>query len=340
VIIGRGYRNDEVGHEDGAEANSCEHGSPEETADEPTCSKPLKRKRSVPSRKTNADVGTTVRNQDQASRQKRPKSNRSPATGNPAVDSHPTTCAVAENAPKEPAVIQRKWKWQNVKTTQPEWNGTRPDFLKMDMTPCFIFERCWDDEVIEHTVSMTNMYAAQKVFANVHVHSDELRGVLISSYVSLPSRRIFWEQFCDIANSAVSSIMSLNRFEEILRYLHFADNLNLSPGDKMAKVRPLFDMMNERYIQFWPVEQDLDVDKAMIPYFGRHFAKQFIRGKPIRFGFKTWLPCPVRSIPRQRFIYRSSVGTRRFSGPFSAEQVDETKLLFLHRQLLHISATS
>ena len=71
-------------------------------------------------------------------------------------------------------MVQRKWKWQNVKTTQPEWNGLRSDFLQMDMTPCFIFERFWDDEVIEYTVSMTNMYAAQKGFANFHVHSDEL----------------------------------------------------------------------------------------------------------------------------------------------------------------------
>ena len=29
----------------------------------------------------------------------------------------------------------------------------------------------------------------------------------------------------------------------------------------------------------------------MIPYFGKHFAKQFIRGKPIRFGYKMWALC-------------------------------------------------
>lgn len=73
---------------------------------------------------------------------------------------------------------------------------------------------------------------------------------------------MFWEQSGDVANAAVSSIMSLHRFEEILRYLHFADNMNLPLGDKMAKVRPLFDMMNERYIKFWPVEQDLNVDES------------------------------------------------------------------------------
>ena len=29
----------------------------------------------------------------------------------------------------------------------------------------------------------------------------------------------------------------------------------------------------------------------MIPYFGKHFAKQFIRRKPIRFGYKMWMLC-------------------------------------------------
>ena len=28
------------------------------------------------------------------------------------------------------------------------------------------------------------------------------------------------------------------------------------------------------------------MDEVMIPYYGRHSAKQYIRGKPIRYGFK------------------------------------------------------
>ena len=30
------------------------------------------------------------------------------------------------------------------------------------------------------------------------------------------------------------------------------------------------------------------IDESMIPYFGGHGTKQFIRGKPIRFGYKMW----------------------------------------------------
>ncbi|XP_070203535.1 piggyBac transposable element-derived protein 3-like [Littorina saxatilis] len=36
-------------------------------------------------------------------------------------------------------------------------------------------------------------------------------------------------------------------------------------------------------------QQHLSIDESMIPYYGGHGAKQFIRGKPIRFGYKTWV---------------------------------------------------
>jgi hypothetical protein len=36
---------------------------------------------------------------------------------------------------------------------------------------------------------------------------------------------------------------------------------------------------------------ELSIDEAMIRYFGHHGAKQFIRGKPVRYGFKEWMLC-------------------------------------------------
>lgn len=33
------------------------------------------------------------------------------------------------------------------------------------------------------------------------------------------------------------------------------------------------------------------IDEEMVPYFGRHSCKMFIKGKPIRFGFKIWAMC-------------------------------------------------
>ena len=87
------------------------------------------------------------------------------------------------------------------------------------------------------------------------------------------------EQSEDVHNSAVSQLMSRDRFDEILRYLHLADSKYLAANDKLAKVRLFYEMMNE-------LDENLCVDKAIIPYYEKHSAKQYIKGKPIKFGYK------------------------------------------------------
>jgi hypothetical protein len=50
-------------------------------------------------------------------------------------------------------------------------------------------------------------------------------------------------------------------------------------------MRPIFANLNKA--GRWFVESGkFSVDEVMIPYYGRHSSKQFIHGKPIRYGFK------------------------------------------------------
>ena len=39
------------------------------------------------------------------------------------------------------------------------------------------------------------------------------------------------------------------------------------------------------------MDEHLFIDESMIPYYGKHYAKQYMKGKPIRFGFKNWALC-------------------------------------------------
>jgi DNA excision repair protein ERCC-6 len=109
-----------------------------------------------------------------------------------------------------------------------------------------------------------------------------------SGYAPLPRRRLYWEIAQDVHNAAISGAMTRNRFEELMMCFHVADNEHLPVGDRMAKVRPLFTALNERFVAAFPRHTHLSIDESMVPYYGRHSAKQFIRGKPIRFGFKVW----------------------------------------------------
>ena len=63
-------------------------------------------------------------------------------------------------------------------------------------------------------------------------------------------------------------------------------------------------MLNRNLIHFGIFNKLLSVDESMVPYFGRHNVKIFIRGKPICFGFKIWCLCGSDGYPYNMKIYQ------------------------------------
>lgn len=56
----------------------------------------------------------------------------------------------------------------------------------------------------------------------------------------------------------------------------------------MYKVRPLCNFIQRNSYQWGVFHDNLSVNEFMIKYFGNHPAKQFIMGKPVRFGYRNW----------------------------------------------------
>ena len=82
--------------------------------------------------------------------------------------------------------------------------------------------------------------------------------------------------------------MRRDRFCQIMRFLHFADNTRPDLADKMWKLCRLINRLKSNFLKNFRPSPQLDYDESMVAYFGRHGCKQFIRGKPIRFGYKVW----------------------------------------------------
>ena len=80
--------------------------------------------------------------------------------------------------------------------------------------------------------------------------------------------------------------MARNRFLELYRYIHLANNPHVIASDKMFKIRSLLDMLNSKFQKWDIMHKNLSIDGSMVKYFGHHEAKQSIRGKPVRVGFK------------------------------------------------------
>ncbi|KAK4302449.1 hypothetical protein Pmani_025471 [Petrolisthes manimaculis] len=148
-------------------------------------------------------------------------------------------------------------------------------------------------EWIEELCEQSKLYASQKSLPSDHVTPEKLKVfitvLVISGYNKLPSRRLYWSESPDVFNQRISESIRRDAFEQIMRCLHFADNMKMT-DDKFHKVRPLIQHLNQvnkpKYSQ-----EFYSIDEVIIPYYGRHSSKQFIKGKPIRFGFKVWAAC-------------------------------------------------
>ena len=60
-----------------------------------------------------------------------------------------------------------------------------------------------------------------------------------------------------------------------------ADALTTTPSSRY--------LLNEKLKRFGVVHEDLSIDESMVPSYGRYSLKQFIRGKPVCFGYKLWV---------------------------------------------------
>uniref|UniRef100_A0A336M992 CSON012399 protein n=1 Tax=Culicoides sonorensis TaxID=179676 RepID=A0A336M992_CULSO len=170
----------------------------------------------------------------------------------------------------------------------PEMSGCKNEPGKSALS---YFRYFFNDEVVNLFVENTNKYSQQRNVQNVCTENDILLFIgviLVSGYVQVPRKDMYWQCDPDSFNPLISNSISRDRFRVMLQNIHVCDNTSLGKNDKFAKVRPLFDLLNKKFKEFAPHHQMHSVDESMVPYYGRHGAKQTIRDKPIRVGFKIW----------------------------------------------------
>lgn len=105
------------------------------------------------------------------------------------------------------------------------------------------------------------------------------------TYISqVPNIRQYWSS--NLGNSVIKSTMTVNCFEKICQFLHFADNNNHIPPnkagpDRLYRIRPILETLRKRY-QSIPIEESLSVDEQLCATKARHFLKQYIPIKPYK----------------------------------------------------------
>lgn len=182
------------------------------------------------------------------------------------------------------------WKKKDMDKITHPWNLPKPSLNTYD-SPRTMFEKYLTPDLCKLICEQSSLYATSKG-RNFTMDEEKLKRfitiLLISGYVEVPRYQMYWQMNDDCHNNAISSLMSKNEFEKCMQNLHIADNNTLPTNDKYGKIRPLITHLNDSCLENFFPEQDISVDEGMVAYYGKHPTKQFIKGKPTKFGYKMW----------------------------------------------------
>jgi regulator of sigma D len=152
-------------------------------------------------------------------------------------------------------------------------------------------------------VTLHNQWKRKKTNSRIHTWKDTdqeeievFLGILLwMGLCRYPKISDYWSQN-KIYSRNIRQYMSRNRFEILLRMLHFSDNNgDLQPTDRMQKIFPLVTQLRERFQSVIIPEEDVCNDESLVPFRGRLAFKQYIKNKDINLVFN-YLSCVAKMV--------------------------------------------
>ena len=149
-------------------------------------------------------------------------------------------------------------------------------------------------DLVKLIVDQTNLYAQQN---GREFRTDEKKMLAflgincIMSINQLPTIQSYWECGQFIGNKGIRNVLTRARFKDILQNIHFADNSKNDKSDKGYRIRPVIDHFNKAFASAVSNDACQSIDEHMVKFKGRSSMKQYIKKKPIKWGFKFWYRC-------------------------------------------------
>lgn len=151
------------------------------------------------------------------------------------------------------------------------------------------------DDVFQQIVHNTNRYAIHNITnmpeatrgARINQWSptniEEIKKmfglILFMGLVKLPRLAHYWSKDKIIGHPFPRTVMSRNRFELLLKMLHFSDKDDENKEDRLHRVRQLVDNLNENFKNNYTPGEDICIDESMVPFRGRIIFRQYNKQK-------------------------------------------------------------
>ena len=197
-------------------------------------------------------------------------------------------------------------------TVLPEFVGSPACSVNMtNKNPIDFFELIVTDDVLQHTVVQTNLYANQYLEENEIPQRSRLRSwrkkvhtvteliqflclLIVMGIINYPKTEDHWITSWPFCSSSCSQIMSRDRFSMLLRFFHLNDNKMYikkgDPGyDPLYKLRPLQDSLLKNFKLVYNLGKQVSLDESMISFKGRLWFLQYMPKKPNKWGMKAFV---------------------------------------------------
>lgn len=120
------------------------------------------------------------------------------------------------------------------------------------------------------------------------------------SLIKLPNLRLYWSTDPAFRTPQIAEVMTRDRFEQILKNIHFSDNTKSLPRnhvdyDRAIKIRPLINHINSVMPEAYSYSKKMSVDEHMVKFKGQNRMKQYMKDKPVSWGFKLWCLCEAET---------------------------------------------
>ena len=138
------------------------------------------------------------------------------------------------------------------------------------------------------------------------VNMDQMRKflglVLHMGLVGMPSYKHYWRTDQLYKNHLFPSVMSRERFQAIMRFLHFGDRPE-GANDRLAKIRLLVNHLNQNMAHLYIPPKNLALDESMMLWRGRLVFRQYIKNKRHKYGIKCYELCTHADLVLRVTIY-------------------------------------
>lgn len=99
----------------------------------------------------------------------------------------------------------------------------------------------------------------------------KLFGIIIEmGLVQMPKPKYYWSSSQLYGSQIIRNTMLRERFELLLKFWHFSDNNNKNSNqDRLFKLKPLLDLLKQRFSSVYMPGSMISIDESMIPWQGR-----------------------------------------------------------------------